>query len=448
MDVIEPRVVPRPEHPISRTLVDRNALKVLYRLHEAGFRALLVGGSVRDLMLGRRPKDFDVATDARPNEIRRLFRNARIIGRRFRLAHVLFKEGVVEVSTFRREPEPDEQAGGPDDLLITSDNAFGTPRQDAFRRDFTINALFYDIADFSVLDYTGGLEDLEAGLIRAIGDPDVRFREDPVRMMRACELAGRLGFGMERGTQEALHRHRSEISRAAPARLAEELVQLLQCGRAGAALQWALDLGLLEVQLPEAYAMLAAGRRGLGDLGRILPVVDRMVASGRVYKDTVLLAALLLPSFLLRRYDSEVEARRTLSREDLATMVTVVSEGFLERFSLPKAKGHELRETLLSFADLCVVPRREGARRRAAAHPFFRQGLELFELLVEATGEGREELALWQAEAAGPPRLHLVAPAGAAAAEDGKGTSRRRRTRRRRRRGARGVAANGEGQVP
>ncbi len=453
MDVIEPRVLPRPQHPISRSLVDRNALKVLYRLHEAGFRALLVGGSVRDLMLGRRPKDFDVATDARPNEIRRLFRNARIIGRRFRLAHVLFKEGVIEVSTFRREPEPGEQAGGPDDLLITSDNAFGTPRQDAFRRDFTVNALFYDIADFSVLDFTGGLEDLEARSIRAIGDPDVRFREDPVRMMRACELAGRLGFGIERETQEALHRQRTEISRSAPARLAEELVQLLQCGRAGAALQWALDLGLLEVQLPEAYAMLAAGQRGLGDFGRLLPVVDRLVSSGRVFKDTVLLAVLLLPSFLLRRYDVEAVAHRTLPRSELAAMVGTVSEGFLERFSLPKAKGHELRETLLSFADLCVVPRRESARRRAAANPFFRQGLELFELLVEATGEGREELALWQAEAAHAPRLQLVAPAGSpaaggGAAGEGKGAPRRRRTRRRRRRGTQGQPMSGEGNGP
>ena len=447
VEFIEPRVVPRPQHPISRSLIDRNALKVLYRLHEAGFRALLVGGSVRDLMLGRQPKDFDVATDARPNEIRRLFRNARIIGRRFRLAHVLFKEGVIEVSTFRREPEPSEQAGGPDDLLITSDNAFGTPHQDAFRRDFTVNALFYDIADYSVLDYTGGLDDLEARLIRAIGDPDVRFREDPVRMMRACELAGRLGFGMERGTQEALHRQRGEITRAASARLAEELVQLLQCGRAGEALQWALDLGLLEVQLPEVYAMLTAGRRGLGDLGRILPVVDRMVASGRGFKDTVLLAALLLPSFLLQRYDRETAARRLLSRDELAPLVAAVSEGFLERFALPKAKGHELRETLLSFADLCVVPRREGARRRAAAHPFFRQGLELFELLVEATGEGREELALWQAEAARQPRLQLVTTAAVdAAAEGEKAASRRRRSKRRRRRGTRAVAVGGEGQ--
>src|SRR5947209_13946085 len=261
----EPRILPRSEHPISRRDIDKNALKVLYRLHNAGYLACMVGGSVRDLMVGRRPKDFDVGTNAKPNEIRRLFSNSRIIGRRFRLVHVFFHDGgVVEVSTFRRDPEPREQAGEPGDLLITSDNTYGTPRQDAFRRDFTINALAYDVADFSVIDYVGGIADLERRLVRAIGDPDVRFREDPVRMLRACEFAGRLGFGIESRTQEAIQDHRKELEKASPARVTEEVVQLLKCGRAGAAMQWMLELGLLEVLLPEAYAMLTAGERGLG----------------------------------------------------------------------------------------------------------------------------------------------------------------------------------------
>src|SRR5436305_11603128 len=182
----EPRVLQRSEHPISRRDIDKNAVKVLYRLHHAGYLACLVGGSVRDLMMGRKPKDFDVGTDAKPNEIRRLFSNSRIIGRRFRLVHVYYHDGsTVEVSTFRREPDPEEQRGAPGELLITSDNTYGTPRQDAFRRDFTINALFYSIADYSVLDYTEGIEDLRRRLVRAIGDPEVRFREDPVRMLRA-----------------------------------------------------------------------------------------------------------------------------------------------------------------------------------------------------------------------------------------------------------------------
>lgn len=156
-----PHILSRAEHPISRKNIDTNAVKVLYRLHRSGYRGLMVGGSVRDLMLGRRPKDFDVATDARPHEVRRLFRNSRIIGRRFRLAHVFFHDGIVEVSTFRRDPDPEERQGGNGDLLITDDNVFGSAREDAFRRDFTVNALFYDIADFSVIDYVGGVRDLE-----------------------------------------------------------------------------------------------------------------------------------------------------------------------------------------------------------------------------------------------------------------------------------------------
>jgi len=309
-----PRILERSQHPVSRRDISEDAVKVLYRLHNAGFKAYLVGGSVRDLLLGRRPKDFDASTDARPNEIRRLFRNSRIIGRRFRLAHVFFKDGVIEVSTFRRDPDPGEQEGPPGDLLITSDNTWGTPEEDAFRRDFTVNALFYSIADFSVIDYVGGIEDLERRLIRVIGNPDVRFKEDPVRMLRACEFAARLGFGIERSTQEAIERHRKDLEKASPARMAEELVQLMRSGHAGAATQWMLDLGLLEVFLPEAYAMVTAGARGLGDFGRVLPAVDARLEAGQALSDAALLAALLLPAVLLRRYDAESLSDRCAAR--------------------------------------------------------------------------------------------------------------------------------------
>jgi poly(A) polymerase len=207
-DVVAPRIVRREEHSVSRRDIDPDALKVLYRLRQYDHVAYLVGGSVRDLLLGRRPKDFDVGTSAHPYQVKKLFRNCWIIGRRFRLAHVKFGMKVIEVATFRRQvvageevvadgvpaPDPTTPEG---EQLIHHDNTFGTPEEDAFRRDFTINALFYDIATFSVIDYVGGLEDLRAGIVRSIGDPDVRLNEDPVRMLRAIAIAARLDFTIE-----------------------------------------------------------------------------------------------------------------------------------------------------------------------------------------------------------------------------------------------------------
>lgn len=393
-----PRVLARAEHPISRQLIAKEALKVLYRLSSAGFRAYLVGGSVRDLMLGRVPKDFDVATDARPNEVRRLFRNARVIGRRFRLVHVIFADRIIEVSTFRREPDPAERNGGdPGDLLITSDNTFGTPEEDAHRRDFTINALFYDIATFSVLDYVGGVEDLQRRLIRAIGDPYIRFREDPVRMLRACELAGRLSFGMDPTVQEAIRKLAPEIRRSAPARLLEELIAILRSGRAATVFQWVLELGLLEYLLPEAYAMVSASNRGLGELGQILPALDRRGAALQSVAEGTLLAAILLPSILLRRLDIEAVLGRALTRREWAALVEERTDPLFQRFAVSRDRCRAALEALEGFLKLCEAPRSVEARLETAARPEFPAALWLFELLVEATGEGYEELAQWQA---------------------------------------------------
>src|SRR5437762_7061770 len=207
--MVEPRVISREEHTLSRRDIGPDALKVLCRLRQGDHVAYLVGGSVRDLLLGRRPKDFDIGTSAHPYQVKRLFRNCWIIGRRFRLAHVKFGQKVIEVATFRRQLEPGEEVvqdgvPAPDpttpqgEQLIHRDNTFGTPEQDAFRRDFTVNALFYDIATFSIIDYVGGLDDVRAGVVRSIGDPDVRLREDPVRMIRAIAMASRLHFTIER----------------------------------------------------------------------------------------------------------------------------------------------------------------------------------------------------------------------------------------------------------
>src|SRR3954465_14182414 len=213
--MVEPRIIPREEHPLSRRDVDPDALKVLYRLRQFEYVAYLVGGSVRDLLLGRRPKDFDIGTSAHPYQVKKLFRNCWIIGRRFRLPPVRFGTKVIEVATFRRQVAPGEEVvqdgvPAPDpstpegEHLIHHDNTFGTPEEDAFRRDFTINALFYDIATFSVIDYVGGLDDLRAGIVRCIGDPEVRFREDPVRMLRAIALAARLGFTIDKPVLSAI----------------------------------------------------------------------------------------------------------------------------------------------------------------------------------------------------------------------------------------------------
>src|SRR4051812_15329833 len=275
--MVEPRIVPREEHPLSRKDIDPDALKVLYRLRQHEHIAYLVGGSVRDLLLGRRPKDFDIGTSAHPYEVKKLFRNCWIIGRRFRLAHVRFGQKVVEVATFRRQLQPGEEVvqdgvPAPEPAEETAaiagaghgqhspaanhphhDNTFGTPEEDAFRRDFTINALFYDIATFSVIDYVNGLDDLHAGVVRSIGDPDVRLLEDPVRMIRAIALAARLDFEIDPVLLGSIRRHRQEIAKASAPRMIEEYYKILRAGSSEKAFRRLADVGLLEPTSPELH---------------------------------------------------------------------------------------------------------------------------------------------------------------------------------------------------
>ncbi len=418
-----PLVLPRAAHNISRDDIAPHALKVLYRLDKSGFKGYLVGGGVRDLLLGRKPKDFDVATDARPNQIRRIFRNARIIGRRFRLAHILFREGVVEVSTFRRTPDPREQKGGPEDRLITSDNTFGTPREDAFRRDFTMNALFYDIGSLSVLDYVGGLEDLENGLIRVIGDPSVRFQEDPVRMLRACEFAGRLGCTIESGTQEGIYAERRELLKGAPPRLTEEILGLLRSGHAAKSVQWMSELGMLDVLLPEVSAMITAGSRGIGDFGAILPILDAMAKEGREVTEVGLLGALLLPQIMVHRFEVETSSGCWMTPNEFSAVVRETLDTFSERFALANFKKAQLEHALDGFHRLCEQRWTGEQRTRFASKAYFDDTLLLFEILVRATGEGSSSLELWR-EAA---RQRKARPSSG-----GKKKGRPRRRRRRR----------------
>ncbi|WP_237761022.1 MULTISPECIES: polynucleotide adenylyltransferase PcnB [Pantoea] len=238
-EVIEPErqhmaIVPRESHNISRKDISENALKVLYRLNKAGFEAYLVGGGVRDLLLGKQPKDFDVSTNATPEQMRKLFRNCRLVGRRFRLAHVMFGPEVIEVATFRGHHQEEEQdrnnsQRGQNGMLLR-DNIFGSIEDDAQRRDLTINSLYYSVADFTVRDYVGGLQDLELGIIRMIGDPETRYREDPVRMLRVVRFAAKLDMRVAAETAEPIPRLATLLNDIPPARLFEESLKLLQAG--------------------------------------------------------------------------------------------------------------------------------------------------------------------------------------------------------------------------
>jgi poly(A) polymerase len=312
----EPVIVPREQHAISRKQIDPDALKVLYRLHQNDHVAYLVGGSVRDLLLGRRPKDFDIGTSAHPYQVKRLFKNCWIIGRRFRLAHVRFGPKTIEVATFRRQLSAQElaaaaadetadastPAGDADeavdsvqrpDRLLHRDNTFGTPEEDAFRRDFTINALFYDIGTFSIIDYTGGLQDLRDGVVRSIGDPTERFQEDPVRMLRAVAMAARLGFRIDEPIDEAIASHRSDIARSAPARLMEELYKLLRSGAAERAFRMLADRRLLEPIAQELQR--GAGQRLWESLSALDAYRRRFDDIPETLTNAVLLGSLLVP---------------------------------------------------------------------------------------------------------------------------------------------------------
>ena len=304
----DPVIVERAAHSLSRSQIDPDALKVLYRLHQNSYVAYLVGGSVRDLLLGRRPKDFDIGTSAHPYQVKRLFKNCWVIGRRFRLAHVRFGMKTIEVATFRRKvtaeelaaaeeaaaeqrETPEEGNAGPG--LIHRENTFGTPEEDAFRRDFTINALFYDIGTFSIIDYTGGLEDLRAGIVRSIGDPAERFHEDPVRMLRAIAMAARLGFTIDAPIDNAIGNGRAEIARSAPARLIEEFYKLLRSGASEQAFRMMAERRLLE---PIAHDL----QKGSGErLWQSLAAVDAYRKRHEDTPDTlsnaILLGSLLVP---------------------------------------------------------------------------------------------------------------------------------------------------------
>ncbi len=271
---LAPVVYSRKEHCISRRDIDPDALKVLYRLNRVGHVAYLVGGGVRDLLLGRTPKDFDVGTSAKPNELKRIFKNCFLIGRRFRLAHIRFGQKVIETATFRQASQSvgeiiEHAAEGP-----MEDNTFGTPQTDAFRRDFTVNGLFYNVEDFSVIDWVGGMKDIKGRVIRSIGDPNIRFQEDPVRMLRAVKFASRLGFEIEKKTLAAIKKHHGAILTAAVPRVCEELFRLFPYGKSAKAFMLLWETGLLGDLIPELAAHISRNGGNNCETFKFLGVLD------------------------------------------------------------------------------------------------------------------------------------------------------------------------------
>ncbi len=373
---MEPDILERAEHSVSRREIDPDVVKILYRLIRAGHAAYLVGGGVRDLMLGRRPKDFDVATSAHPQEVRELFRNSRLIGRRFRLVHVFFGPKNIEVATFRRRSEEISA----EEPLIRHDNTFGTAEEDAFRRDFTVNSLFYDPQTFRVIDYTGGVRDLRARLIRTVGDPDLRMPEDPVRMMRAVRFAARLGFEIEPATRAAIERHRTDLLKASMPRLVEETYRTI--GQTGAARAILLmeELGLLEQLMPwlSAHLKTWTGSLESSPTVRNLGALGERIAAGESPGHEFVLAAMLLDMYLAG----------AVGREGGDGKVDVVSE--LRRRAFARNDTENMRLIAEAFALLREPSRRT---RRLARRPYFQIARRFFEMVAPVYGADTVALA-------------------------------------------------------
>jgi poly(A) polymerase len=435
-NTMQPRIIPRKEHSISRRQVSPNALRTLYRLRDNGFIAYLVGGCVRDLLMERTPKDFDIATNAAPGQIKRLFRNCRLIGRRFRLAHLHFQDEILEVSTFRAAAPVDEveteETEHPDrpprhlkdeDGMVLRDNVFGTPEEDALRRDFTINALAYNIADLSVIDYSTGLSDLEQRLLRPIGDPLVRFTEDPVRMLRAVRFAASHHLVIEPATWDVLCEMAPTISRASPARLYEEMQKLFLLGSSLPVCVLLDKSGLLASLFPGLHRWLEESRHHLKVLHKNLEWLDRLYREGTPPSVLLFLAAFFGPALeqeTLARHRNGVPRPQALD----ATCAAFLEE-LCRTVHVPVRMGGRLRGILAMQPSLHRMP----PRRPAALikRPDFAEALAYLRLGVENGGENRVALAWWDTFVAEVPAEITTEPPAAEAP-----VKKRRRRRRRR----------------
>lgn len=387
-----PAVLSTQEHGISLSRINEHAIKVLNRLHEAGFRACLVGGGVRDLLLGITPKDFDVATDATPEEVKALFRSARLIGRRFRLAHVRFGREIIEVATFRA---PHEEASQEAEALIEEngrilrDNVYGSLEQDVWRRDFTVNSLYFDIADKSIIDYTGGVADLRERVLRLIGNPEQRYREDPVRMLRAIRFAAKLDFAIDAQSEHVIHELAPLIADTSPARLFEEFLKLMHGGVALNTFDLLRQYGLFEHVFPETEAALRADETGgfTAFVRRALQNTDERVLQDKPVNPAFLVAVLLWQP-LQWRYASKLE-------EGLPPYIALHQAGNevishqLRWVTIPRRFSTQVRE----IWELQQRFKRATAGKRAhrlKEHPRFRAAYDFLCLRAQA---GEQELA-------------------------------------------------------
>lgn len=319
------KIIPRAEHCLSRRDIDPDALKVLYRLASLNYDAYLVGGSVRDLLLGRAPKDFDIGTDARPNEIRHNFKNCFLVGKRFRLAHIVFGKKVIETATFRKAPNPNavqDEHG----LYQSEDNTFGTPQEDALRRDFTVNGLFYDIKTFSIIDYVGGLKDLQDKCIRSIGDPCIRFREDPVRMMRAVRFAAKLGFEICPNDIKAMKKFAHELANASISRICEEIQRLFVHGATERSIRLAYEYGLLDNLLPSLAKWMHESKEREAKVWASLNALDALAQTQEV-SNAVAFAMLFQP--LVAETAETIRAKNAGKRSNLNHLRRIAAERVL-----------------------------------------------------------------------------------------------------------------------
>ncbi|MFV1957421.1 MAG: polynucleotide adenylyltransferase PcnB [bacterium] len=389
-----PIVIPRPGHRISRADIDENALKVLYRLHRHGHIAYLVGGGVRDLLLGRKPKDFDISTSAHPNEIKKLFANCRLIGRRFRLAHIYFRGNkIIEVSTFRTSSEFNL-----DDGPIRSDNTFGTPAEDSFRRDFTVNALFYNISDFTVIDFVNGLNDLQDHVIRTIGDPSVRFTEDPIRMLRGVRFAALLDFTLDPSSQKAIRSMKDQIWQGATPRILEEIFRMFGRGKGRNAFALLRKLGLLETIFPEVYHHVM--EMGPDEYMGILSRLDASYHKGKELTLSLILSTIFYP--LCRR-----ETARDPRGDRIQTVRKTITP-LADRIQVPKRVQDTMRQTIAAQTRLFGLESRKFRPRTILRKSYFSGAMELFELSAGGDAEGKKLIAEWKKMGSNFPRDHTA----------------------------------------